>query len=89
MTQHTPGPWSLEHLGGELHLVAGFNPKVPVVNLDAGDVSPADARLIAKAPEMLEALRACAEALASPIITERTEAEKTARALLRELEEKL
>lgn len=42
----------------------------------------ANARLIAKAPEMLDALRECAEALASPVIAERTEAEKTARALL-------
>lgn len=62
--QHTPGPWSL----APAHVIIGANGmricQVPV-RLDANDV--ADLRLIAAAPELLEALERlladCGEAM--------------------------
>lgn len=55
-TQHTPGPWLIEN---------GFSPRVYLVNSKHGAVGEiifsdtrkwADARLIAAAPDLLEAL---------------------------------
>lgn len=66
MTAHTPGPWQLIDLKNGRHSVDTLD-MCPVCILS--DVCPADARLIAAAPELLEALEelvsrresACAE----------------------------
>ncbi len=65
---HTPGPWSLKHVGGSNFAVQQFDIRAggfPVFNksaraIDGGliYVSPGDASLIAAAPELLEALEA-------------------------------
>ncbi len=74
MSQHTPGPWAVEHVvpasdEPEFWPIAGPHTfKVADVYL-----SESDARLIAKAPEMLEYLKGC---YSDPV----------ARALLREIE---
>lgn len=51
-TKHTPGPWSITEDGATV-LSAG---KIPVAAV--ASVYPANARLIAAAPEMLKALEA-------------------------------
>lgn len=72
---HTPGPWTLTHIRGNNFAIQEFeirgvlfgNPgKNPIFNKDTSAidgahifVSPEDARLIAAAPELLEALRRC------------------------------
>lgn len=59
--RHTPGPWRVKTYPGTLQYAKVFGPPHPI---DGGDYAPlcetsneADAQLIAKAPELLEALR--------------------------------
>ena len=56
MSEHTPGPWSESPDGSTIYRVDG----VPVARIAAagrpGDARSANARLIAAAPDMLEAL---------------------------------
>ena len=56
MSEHTPGPWSESPDGSTIYGVDG----VPVARIAAagrpGDARSANARLIAAAPDMLEAL---------------------------------
>lgn len=59
MTTHTPGPWSVEKDGSaehrnEANVINGADGTMIVY----GQVNDADARLIAAAPELLEALQA-------------------------------
>lgn len=61
MTQHTPGPWHLSYMNGIMHISAGAKYS-PVASSPTG-VAEADARLIAAAPELLEALEWCANHL--------------------------
>lgn len=70
---HTPGPWNYrpEKLHDDVHHVAGRGPEVAVglrftIHVPANgptrdEEAEATARLIAAAPEMLEALRAFAD----------------------------
>lgn len=71
--KHTPGPWSLKHVSGSNFAVQrfeirgvflGHEGKAVVFNKDTSAIdgttvccSPGDARLIAAAPELLEALQ--------------------------------
>jgi len=65
MSKHTPGPWVLDQ---------GVSSKVMLIDSKAtngavGEIvdcrNPADARLIAVAPELLEALQTCESNIAS------------------------
>jgi hypothetical protein len=55
MSQHTPGPWHAENVGepayGDVYEVYNVNTHI------ASSLREADARLIAAAPDLLEALR--------------------------------
>lgn len=58
--QHTPGPWAVgQRMGYELPIVAagGQGHKVAAVGVMRGDEGTANARLIAEAPNLLNALR--------------------------------
>ena len=63
MGQHTPRPWRLEQVGWEGQYIYGKDKRVPGVDRFIASVSlhfdgaEANARLIAAAPELLEALR--------------------------------
>lgn len=61
MSKHTPGPWRIEEQVGGWTL----EPNVLWLGMvgEGGDILPSDARLIAAAPMLLEALREC---IASP-----------------------
>lgn len=59
--EHTPGPWKFGHLGTEAFWIGPDYNQTPVAHVDhdmeyARDNSRANARLIAAAPELLEAL---------------------------------
>jgi hypothetical protein len=78
MSAHTPGPWSLT-LGtlfnGKTYARAvvdrdGRSVRVSAMTLSGGDECDANARLIAAAPELLEALRAFCSQDASHGMTE-------------------
>lgn len=60
MSAHTPGPWSV---GGPTEYInqVAIDPAIGVV-YGAGHERAANARLIAAAPDLLKALRACVEA---------------------------
>jgi hypothetical protein len=65
---HTPGPWhtSVTHLGAAVDIGAANGANIALVSGPAengADEFKANARLIAAAPDMLEALRDCAESL--------------------------
>lgn len=53
--KHTPGPWRVSSEPGKSGAV--ITDKITICNCGYGADAEADARLIAKAPEMLEALR--------------------------------
>ncbi len=60
MTKHTPGPWSARN--GRIFMTD--REELTVANVARafdGDYSPANARLIAAAPDLLEALEALAD----------------------------
>ena len=71
MSKHTAGPWILKHISGQNFAVQRFEIRSgasmphPIFNKDTSAIdgtsvcmSPEDARLIAAAPELLEALKA-------------------------------
>jgi len=58
-TKHTPGPWQLTHIAGQCYIIEGADASA-ILSIDRrGDLvdQHANARLIAAAPAMLEALR--------------------------------
>lgn len=57
---HTPGPWTMAHHEGLPYADVTGPPRGKAI---AHDMLPADARLIAAAPEMLEVLRDMADTL--------------------------
>lgn len=63
MSQHTPRPWRLEQVGWEGQYIYGKDKRVPGVDRFIASVSlqfdgaEANARLIAAAPELLEACK--------------------------------
>ena len=67
MSKHTPGPWNVGHEDentGEIEVISDGRPYVCLVLPGAIDeVTPANARLIAAAPELLEALQVAELAL--------------------------
>lgn len=84
MTKHTPGPWEVqvrqhvfvhanpEHHRGPLAEMRG-NLNYPATDMRVDDAKDANARLIAAAPELLEALNGCITTL--PHIVETVPAE--------------
>ncbi|AZD07529.1 hypothetical protein C4K26_2126 [Pseudomonas chlororaphis] len=73
-TKHTPGPWVAKHISGsnfaiqrfEFRSAAGlptpiFNKDTSAIDCTTACVSPHDAKLIAAAPELLEALLSIVE----------------------------
>ena len=89
MSQHTPGPWTIEADGAgwyiESNLISTFVASVENAkwnDYEEGDVVPteeeqeANARLIAAAPDLLEALSEMYHAFLDPdhIVTDRQEA---------------
>ena len=65
-TKHTPGPWRIENVAsspyGQLRIASTRQPlREDEPNVASGIYNPADARLIAAAPELLAALEAFAE----------------------------
>lgn len=67
MSKHTPGPWNVGHEDentGEIEVISDGRPYVCLVLPGAIDeVTPANARLIAAAPELLEALQRLVDAV--------------------------
>ena len=59
MSKHTPGPWSVGNPTGFRNQIS-IEPAIGCV-YGAGDEIAANARLIASAPDMLEALEAIAD----------------------------
>jgi hypothetical protein len=57
MTKYTPGPWKAQEFAGQINIWG--KPKGAAVAYDCR--TPADARLIAAAPELLAACRAIEE----------------------------
>lgn len=66
MSKHTPGPWDFRgslgptsnpHLKGPHVVEAANGSQIAILNGWRSDVSEANARLIAAAPELLDALR--------------------------------
>jgi hypothetical protein len=65
MDKHTPGPWEALHIDHRWHIrtadwingpLGGPMGKAAIADLYEGDADSANARLIAAAPELLEAL---------------------------------
>ncbi len=56
--KHSPGPWDVNHFGGEWRVIARTQPhEVAICTAVAEDGDPiATARLISAAPDLLEAL---------------------------------
>ncbi|MBV6027252.1 hypothetical protein KUT53_22515 [Pseudomonas aeruginosa] len=61
MRKHTPGPWKWNH-GRLLHNVAGeYSETILDIEEEAWRPTDDDAKLIAAAPDLLEALQVCIE----------------------------
>jgi len=64
MSRHTPGPWEINERHGGVIYIEGVGNTVAICHDDGFDIdhaeAEANARLIAAAPQMLEALEACA-----------------------------
>lgn len=64
-TKHTPGPWAITRYStsdGQLRIVTDDNQALPLASVNYGDgitmkTTAANARLIAAAPDLLEALK--------------------------------
>lgn len=74
MSKHTPGPWKIIRGDDELFISsASRKGKVEIATIDTGYIRSfaaeqrANARLIAAAPDLLENLQGCMEALASHV----------------------
>ena len=67
MSAHTPGPWFLSREGGHIRYLVRPDAAANICKLHHTGMDPkesdANARLIAAAPELLEACRVCATAL--------------------------
>ena len=64
MSKHTPGPWSYIGNGdvvAKSNKYCGGEKDIASVFLTVNDEDEANARLIAAAPDLLEALKACAD----------------------------
>ena len=83
--QSTPGPWRIGDAG---RTVFGPPNGHPAPEMVAHQVSRANARLIAAAPDMLEALRAVAAQIYAPLSEERNAAMARARAAIKKAEGK-
>ncbi len=65
MTKHTPGPWKVDLETGEIEAQGAVLGTIygaddyPCCEEDVSEECRANARLIAAAPEMLDALKAC------------------------------
>lgn len=58
MSKHTPGPWRVGESCRVADIKAGYNALIARVEIEsAGDRGDANARLIAAAPDLLEALK--------------------------------
>ena len=57
MSDHTPGPWAYENYGGTLHVFLDNEGGTPSICKLVGNDKDANARLIAAAPDLLEALQ--------------------------------
>lgn len=63
MTKHTEGPWeSIIHKQGKIYTYSGDEALAEIFETEGGE-SQANANLIAAAPELLEALKACHDVL--------------------------
>lgn len=58
MSKHTPGPWAIDMVGDSSY-ISGANHSWIVKMMPCRPTIGHDARLIASAPELLEALQAC------------------------------
>ena len=56
MSNHTPGPWAYENYGGTVHVFLDNEGGTPSICKLVGNDKDANARLIAAAPDLLEAL---------------------------------
>lgn len=82
MSKHSPGPWAWDDSG--LGLLRDGDDAIVLRAIQGGDGSP-DARLIAAAPELLEALKAMVRD-ACYETTGRKASTQAARALIRHIE---
>ena len=87
MSAYTPGPWftSSTHRGDDYDIGAEDSSNVALVNATEGDVKDAatghaNARLIAKAPELLEMLERCVQILSQSAFSDTEDAEVQAAA---------
>lgn len=64
MTQHTPGPWSVGYDGPSLPIIDSHEGFIAFVKQPDDDATEANARLIAAAPDLLEALHGCEDFVA-------------------------
>lgn len=85
-TKHTPGPWNAVELEDGNIVTGNTRHCGNVCELDLGAESAANARLIAAAPELLEALEKCEQALSAyqvecgPVMTSGIDAEEVTKA---------
>lgn len=56
MSEHTPGPWAYENYRGTVHVFVDNEGGTPSICKLVGNDKDANARLIAAAPDLLEAL---------------------------------
>lgn len=79
MSGHTPGPWSAKRQNGHLRASSRlhiFDSQFRVVTVMSGSMKnacsyEANARLIAAAPELLEALKSCAAVCAGQVFNKK------------------
>lgn len=76
MSKHTPGPWHVSPFGAGFEIESATGVSVgqahqtrPVRTADDHDERRANARLMAAAPELLEALKACAAVCAGEAVS--------------------
>ena len=70
MNKHTPGPWKvavgMRGIGNALVSGVETTSGYPIANCGAWEEAPANARLIAMAPDLLDAVKAAHELLSNP-----------------------
>ena len=64
MSKHTPGPWAYENYRGTVHVFIDNEGGTPSICKLVGNDKDANARLIAAAPDLLEALEYYVEKVA-------------------------
>jgi hypothetical protein len=83
MNAHTPGPWTIPARDSGVTVNAGHGIVAEVYAVDVGTTQIANARLIAAAPDLLEALHdALVQLECSPMVSGYSEVVKRARAAL-------